>query len=946
MSRVIYRRHHRYRPRPKRFVWTKPPPVITSPYYDAVMADSPRAYYRMREASGLIQDSSGNGNHAISSTGTADYAQLSPIAVDLTDKAINFSGDDWFQVPTAASIITGDVFTVEAWVKFNAASGRTTAGVVGRGAGYGGEPDGWSVLFDGGTGNYFRFYSNSYYQGLFGPYDDTAWHHIVFTKNGAVTAFYMDGIYLGGDTAAPAVDGSTYPIYIGAAGWGGNPIDANLDEVAIYGTALSASRVLAHYNAASPYAKEIMVDGPRAYYRMRESLGLPHDQSGYGNHMTFSNGTATYLQPGPISSDPIDKAIFIDYQSPTECYFAAPYNSSLDHGDVFSIECWVKRVSLGGVQVLVGRGAGGIGNWELGFDSSGFIVMYRPGYPIYFGSNVTISDTTTWHHIVATKNGTGAGAVEIYLDGVAVGDHAYFDPVSVVIVDNTASLVIGSEPGYSTTDVLIDEIGVYATALTAARVLAHYNAAAGVPPSTFLGSDSGVGVEAISAFTRGVGDTGAGVDAALITKIATDAGTGSETALVTVPVSSSDTGTGSDIATPIYNLAESGSGTDASVRTAAFTTTDTGTGTDTGIVTVPVSASDTGTGSDTSVLAAAYSISDTGTSSEASTLAAALSGTDAASGTEAQGIGITVADSGTDTENSAIAVVLGDTGTGVDGPPNTSRQISDSGTGTDTASYTGAYTVTDSGTGIESLGARTISVSDSGTGTEDVQAKYTLQDAGVGADASTLLTDTVKVDADAGTGTDTGIVKVSVSASDTGTGSDTASLSAAYSISDSGAGTDASVLIAPRIVADAGTGLDNGIVIVVYTVVDTGFGVETVLKGVYGIDNGAAVEIASLTAALLAQDTGASADLGIIGLAKTVVDFGVGTDFGFYTLKQKNFHNSKLIEANGTISELITTRGRAKMTSANADSRLLQVGSEKSEMETTKTTSSKLTTAQ
>ena len=81
-----------------------PGPAPSGAYATEVVADSPAAYYRMQEASGLIQDSSGNANHASASGGTATYQQTSPVVSDASAKAISFSGDDYFSIPDHATL--------------------------------------------------------------------------------------------------------------------------------------------------------------------------------------------------------------------------------------------------------------------------------------------------------------------------------------------------------------------------------------------------------------------------------------------------------------------------------------------------------------------------------------------------------------------------------------------------------------------------------------------------------------------------------------------------------------------------------------------------------------------------------------------------------------------------------------------------------------------------
>ena len=80
----------------------------------------------------------------------------------------------------------------------------------------------------------------------------TGWHHVVCTKNGATVKQYIDGADVTGTvTNATCVSVNNF-VTIGGDTFGAGisePFNGSLDEPAIYNRALSASEVLAHYNA-------------------------------------------------------------------------------------------------------------------------------------------------------------------------------------------------------------------------------------------------------------------------------------------------------------------------------------------------------------------------------------------------------------------------------------------------------------------------------------------------------------------------------------------------------------------------------------------------------------------------------------------------------------------------------------------------------------------------
>ena len=213
-------------------------------YEDEVLADAPNVWYRMREASGALADSSGNGLTSNSGLGAATYNQAGPIITDgAASKGISFDGvDDTISTTDNALIDLGDVLTIEAWVKRNSAADA-------------GEQK-W--LSKRGPA-YFVFINNHSFG--FGQAEtavivtatvtitDTDYHHLVATKNGATTKLYQDAVDVTGTVTNATLSNNTDDLWL-ASEITTNPANVTRSEVALYPTALSAARVEAHYDAA------------------------------------------------------------------------------------------------------------------------------------------------------------------------------------------------------------------------------------------------------------------------------------------------------------------------------------------------------------------------------------------------------------------------------------------------------------------------------------------------------------------------------------------------------------------------------------------------------------------------------------------------------------------------------------------------------------------------
>ena len=221
-------------------------------YSSEVLADTPIVYYRMNDASGNPQDSSGNALHITGSTGAGSvaYGEASPITSDPAAASIRFFPDETFTRPDDPLLDLGDVVTMECWFKNN---------LLGNGG----------VIIDKGANAYemLLWTDNKYNLSKGGVGEiaessviDLNWHHAAITKNGASYFIYIDGVedttdVLGNLTLTNATDqlciGNVAGTGFGISGW--------LAELAIYPTALSQERVLAHYEAATAETQSFYV---------------------------------------------------------------------------------------------------------------------------------------------------------------------------------------------------------------------------------------------------------------------------------------------------------------------------------------------------------------------------------------------------------------------------------------------------------------------------------------------------------------------------------------------------------------------------------------------------------------------------------------------------------------------------------------------------------------
>ena len=100
-----------------------------------------------------------------------------------------------------------------------------------------------------------------------------SYSHVVITYDGSTARFYVNGALVASPAIAQAVGSTSDGFTIGRPSAGG--FDGEIDEPAIYGVALSASQVLAHFNARNglAYRSTILADNPQSYWRFGEAAG-------------------------------------------------------------------------------------------------------------------------------------------------------------------------------------------------------------------------------------------------------------------------------------------------------------------------------------------------------------------------------------------------------------------------------------------------------------------------------------------------------------------------------------------------------------------------------------------------------------------------------------------------------------------------------------------------
>lgn len=236
-------------------------------YASEVAADSPLVYYRLGESSGTtITDSSGNARDGV--WGSTPTQAVTGLLAGDSNTACNFNGSANFGSYTdpggSTWLDVTTTFTLEAWIKPDQVT--ALANVVARDNG--GTAGGARRYFilrttTSGKAEFVFWLSASTGTARFVTGATTLvvgnTYHLVATYDGSVGRLYVNGVEDASLTVAGAlpVSNTASPFVISRrADASSDFFDGVLDEIAMYGTALSPTRVGVHYSAgtASPNA--------------------------------------------------------------------------------------------------------------------------------------------------------------------------------------------------------------------------------------------------------------------------------------------------------------------------------------------------------------------------------------------------------------------------------------------------------------------------------------------------------------------------------------------------------------------------------------------------------------------------------------------------------------------------------------------------------------------
>jgi hypothetical protein len=466
-------------------------PSSIQAYSAAVLADSPIVYYRTNETSGTTAaDSSGHGYGGTYGSSvvlgnanlvTGDVAPTFPGGTSSAAKRLKSS--------TNAALAPTGAMSIEFWVNVPATV-STTQILFTQSFANGNSYQPVYISLDNGSPAYFTLQINTS-SGVVATYPTAvlgAKNHVVLTWTGTTLKAYVNGVASGTATGSGSLVNYASP-YAGFTL--GGPVDAHtgfagsVGEFALYGTALSAARVTAHYNAAinpdptpppSSYSGTVLADAPVAYYRMNETSGTTAaDSSGHGYNGTYGSSVAL----GGAGLVPGDTApTFPGGTASAATVLRSSANTALAPTGAMSAEFWVNvPATVSATQILFTQ------SFANGNAYQPVYISLDNGSPAYFTLQINTSGGVlaaypaavlgAKNHVVLTWTGTTLTA---YVNGVASSGGTGSGSLVNYASPYTGFTVGGPVDAHTGFSGSLGEFALYNTALSAARVQAHYNA--------------------------------------------------------------------------------------------------------------------------------------------------------------------------------------------------------------------------------------------------------------------------------------------------------------------------------------------------------------------------------------------------------------------------------------------------------------------------------------
>jgi hypothetical protein len=234
--------------------------------------------------------------------------------------------------------------------------------------------------------------------------------------------------------------------------------------------------------STGPYDDAVLADGPSAFWRLDHATGDGTDETG-----TVPDGAATLCgtcagKRGAIRSEPANTSVAFDGAS----IISFPgHLAALQPSLSWTVEAWIRLpTSATGTGYVYGFG-GDISGQSLGVAGGQIVGRINVGCTLCDPTTYTLTSPNSyadhkWHLVDLVRDGAG-GTFYLVVDGTRIATQAIGSTVTHYDAFSTSQPAIGGwHTGFGFQDYFrgsIDEVALYPTALSKARIRAHRAAA-------------------------------------------------------------------------------------------------------------------------------------------------------------------------------------------------------------------------------------------------------------------------------------------------------------------------------------------------------------------------------------------------------------------------------------------------------------------------------------
>lgn len=470
-------------------------------YASEVISRSPVAYYRLNETvptNATVAINSGSlgaagdgayGSHVVHPTSGALPSQPGNGGATLSGGALLTSASaSTITIPYQADLNVAGPFTFEFWAKPLDAASRCAAGSIVLGN------SGWLFYQSTLVANQWSFrtistgLANQNVSG--GTVTPGQWQHVVGVWDGATNRLYVNGVQVATLAAATFQPNSTLQLALGnRSALDFTPFGGSMDEAAYYTNALSAARILAHYQAgtnaapAPAYDVEVGADLPVGYWRLNEGRGaivaVNSGTTGAAGNGNFLGSTTSGTGPQPAAQPGFEATNgAVALTSASAGWVAPGSGASLSGTTDFSVSAWVKTTATAEGIIVQQRDASGLGyegqyRFFMNADGTVHFFVYQGGFQFDFSTATAINDGN-WHQVVAVRQGANG--------------YIYVDDQAPVTASGTVKALVGTLNTYIGRDMRdnvagfegsIDEVAIFGSALGQGTIQSLYYTAIG-----------------------------------------------------------------------------------------------------------------------------------------------------------------------------------------------------------------------------------------------------------------------------------------------------------------------------------------------------------------------------------------------------------------------------------------------------------------------------------